>query len=75
MANIPKEAIKKLIKRKYKVMITDDAAAELARLLERQATKISRFAVKNAKKAKRNRVTRLDVNAYVLKSMADGDDD
>ncbi|VVB76638.1 DNA-binding protein HMf-1 [uncultured archaeon] len=67
MANIPKQAIKKLIKKYFKVNISDDGAVALAKILESKAKKISKFAVKNAKKDKRDRVTKKDIEDYVLK--------
>lgn len=73
MASIPKQAIKKLMKRYYKVNISDDGATALAKILESKAKRISRFAVKNAKKEKRDRVTKKDIEEYVLKIGLDED--
>ncbi len=67
MASISKQAIKKLVRQHFKATITDDGAAELARILENEAAKISRFAVGNAKKANRAKVTRDDVRTYKIK--------
>ncbi|MDE1825177.1 MAG: NFYB/HAP3 family transcription factor subunit [Candidatus Micrarchaeota archaeon] len=61
MANIPNQAIKKLIKRYAKVNITEDGAEALGRILEKKAMNISRFAVKNAKKQGRSKITKEDV--------------
>jgi len=73
MANIPKQAIKKLIKSYFKVNISDDGAIALAKILENKAKKISRFAVKNAKRERRDRVTKKDIEEYVLKVGLDED--
>ncbi len=73
MANIPKQAIKKLIKNYFKVNISDDGALALARILENKAKRISKFAVRNAKKEKRDRVTKKDIEEYVLKIGLDED--
>ena len=67
MANIPKKSIKKMIQGSFGLQITDDAAGALAQLLERRARRISKFAVLNAKKEKRNKVTKKDIEEYVLK--------
>ena len=73
MASIPKQAIKKLIKNYFKVNISDDGAVALARILEKKAKRISKFAVKNAKREKRDRVTKKDIEEYVLKIGLDED--
>ena len=73
MANIPKQAIQKMISRSFGFKITDDAAASLARMLESKARKISRFAVKNASRAKRAKVTKKDIEDYVMKVGFDED--
>jgi len=73
VANIPKQAIKKLIKSYFKVNISDDGAVALARILENKAKRISKFAVRNAKKEKRDRVTKKDIEEYVLKIGLDED--
>ena len=67
MANIPKQAIKKMIQRSFGLQITNDAAAALADVLEKWARKISKYAVGNAKKEKRNKVVKKDIEEYVLK--------
>ena len=73
MASIPKQAIKKMVQESFGLQITDDAAGALARLLERRARKISKFAVKNARKEKRGKVMKKDVQEYVLKVGLDED--
>jgi histone H3/H4 len=73
VANIPKQAIKKLIKNYFKVNISDDGAVALARILDDKAKRISKFAVRNAKREKRDRVTKKDIEEYVLKIGLDED--
>lgn len=67
VASISKQAIKDLIKRNYGFEITDDGAAAMARMIEKKAMIVSKFAVKNAKKDKRKEVTRRDLLAYAQK--------
>lgn len=66
MASISKQAIKRLVSKNFKAVITDDAAAELAAIIEKEATRISKFAVTNARKSKRGRVTKEDVQKYMI---------
>ena len=67
MATIPRQAVKKLFNKYFGLQITDKGADALARVLEKKAKRISAFAVKNAKKDKRNKVTRKDIQEYILK--------
>lgn len=67
MATISRNSIKVLIKRKFKANITEGGVDELARILENEAKKISSFAVQNAKKKRRDRVTRSDIRDYIVK--------
>ncbi len=67
MANIPKASIKKFVKRYFKANITDEGAEEIVRILEAKAKEISRYAVDNAKKDERSKITRADVMEYVIK--------
>ncbi len=66
MASLPKEAIKKLIKKYAKANITDTGADELAKILEDKAKAISRLAVENAKKDNRSKITREDITKALL---------
>ena len=50
MASLPKEAIKKLIKKYAKANITDTGADELAKILEDKAKAISRLAVEGTER-------------------------
>lgn len=74
MASIPKASIKRFVGRYFKANITDDAADEIVRILEAKAKEISRFAVDNAKKEKRAKVTKSDVRKYVIKGYNEGSD-
>jgi histone H3/H4 len=67
MATIPKQSVKKLLKKHFGLKMTEEAAEALARILEKRAKKISKFAVKNAKKEKRDRVTKKDIEEFVLR--------
>ena len=66
MATIPGSSIKALVKKYFGADITDDGANEMARILERKANEISGFAVKNAKKKGRVKVTKEDITQYVI---------
>ena len=67
VASIPNSAIKGIIKKYAKVSITSDGAAAIAAILERKAKEIARFAVKNAKRRSRDKVTKEDISAYIFK--------
>ncbi len=67
MATISRGSIKALIKKKFGASITKGGVDELARILESEAKEISSFAVQNAKKNKRDKVTRSDIRDYVVK--------
>lgn len=73
MAKIPKQAIQKMIHRSFGFKITDDAANAMAKMLERKAKSISRFAVKNASHDKRTKVTKKDIEEYVMRVGLDED--
>ncbi len=66
MATISRSSIKALIKKRFKATITRGGAEELARILESEAKRISSFAVQNAKKNKREKVTRSDIKDYMI---------
>ena len=67
MGSISRSSIKKLIKRHFDVSITNGGAEEIAKILEGEAKNISSFAVKNAKKNSRDKVTKKDIHDYVIK--------
>ena len=72
MAVIPNQNIKKLLNKHFNVKITDDGAKEIARILEEEAQRISKYAVQNAKKDNRGKVTKKDIMAYLINNDAHG---
>ncbi|MHB1829961.1 MAG: hypothetical protein ACYCO0_01065 [Candidatus Micrarchaeaceae archaeon] len=70
MGTISRASIKKLIKKHFDVKVTDGGVDEIAKILELEAVRISDFAVRNAKKNKRDNVTKKDINDYVIKGRA-----
>jgi histone H3/H4 len=71
MASIPAESIKRMVSREFGLQITDDAARALAKMLESRAKRISRFAVLNSRKRKGDKITKEDIQEYVLKAGLD----
>jgi len=67
MAQLSRESIKKLVKKYTNANITDDGADAIARLLEKKAREISSFAVKKAKEKKKDKITKEEINEYILK--------
>ncbi len=67
MASIPRASIKGLMKKFFGVNITDEGAAEMVRILEDEAKRISKYAVNNAKRVGREKVTKKDILEYVIK--------
>ncbi|MCL4373497.1 MAG: NFYB/HAP3 family transcription factor subunit [Candidatus Marsarchaeota archaeon] len=67
MPKIPKAVLKKLVKDKFGIAISDDAADALAGMLEKKATSIARYAVKRAQQKKRRMVTEDDIDSYKLR--------
>lgn len=66
MAKIPRAAIKQLVKSYFNASITERGADEMAKMLEAEAEKISKFAVENARKENRGRVTKRDISKYII---------
>ncbi len=66
MAKIPRTAIKQLVKSYFNASITEGGADAMAKMLEQEAKRISSFAVDNAKKENRSKVTRKDISKYVI---------
>jgi len=67
MAQLSRDNIKKLVKKYTNANITDDGADAIAKLLEKKAREISSFAVKKAKEKKKDRITKEEINEYILK--------
>lgn len=64
---ISNATIKNIVNKRTRVKISADAADAIARMLEKKATSIASFAVKRAKKQKRNVVLEEDIDTYRLK--------
>lgn len=65
---ISKATVKKLINGSGgSVVISDSAASAIALILEKKATRISKYAVKRAKANKRNTVLQEDVENYKIR--------
>jgi len=69
MRNISKVTIKKIVKNgsNPNVIISDKAAEAIARILEKKAERIAKYAVKRARTNKRDTITEEDVDTYRLK--------
>jgi len=67
MAQLSRDNIKKLVKKYTNANITDDGADAIAKLLEKKAREISSFAVKKAKEKKKDKITKEEINEYILK--------
>jgi len=67
MAQLSRENIKKLVKKYTNANITDDGADAIAKLLEKKAREISSFAVRKAKEKKKDKITKEEINEYILK--------
>ncbi len=67
MANISRTNIKKLVKKYTGANITNDGVEAIAKLLEKKAKEISSFAVKRAKEKKKEKITKEEINEYILK--------
>ncbi|MGC8669757.1 MAG: histone-like protein [Candidatus Micrarchaeia archaeon] len=67
MTIISKALVKKLVKERYSILLSDDAAEAIADMLEKRAASIARYAVKHAQKKKRSIVTEDDIEGYKLK--------
>ncbi|MGC8648616.1 MAG: histone-like protein [Candidatus Micrarchaeia archaeon] len=63
---ISKLTIKKIVK-KNNIRISDNAAEEIAKLLEKKASIIAKYAVNRAKKSGRKIVLQEDIDSYKIK--------
>ncbi|MDE1823728.1 MAG: hypothetical protein KGH74_00320 [Candidatus Micrarchaeota archaeon] len=72
MTRISAKKIKHIVNRNFGVKITEKGAERIAEILEKEAKKISSFAVQNAIKDKRGKVTKKDIKDYVIKRALDG---
>lgn len=67
MYKISKASVKKLVREKAGISLSDAAAASIAKMLEEKAERIARYAVRRAKASKRSTVTGEDIDTYRLK--------
>ena len=67
MSRISKATIKSIVKVNSGAKLSDKAAEAIAAILEKKATKIASYAVKNAKKKNRNVVLKEDIEDYILR--------
>ncbi|MGC9190616.1 MAG: histone-like protein [Candidatus Micrarchaeia archaeon] len=67
MAGLSKAAVKKLIKGRSNIAISDEAAAAIAEMLEKKAASIARYAVKRAERKKRKIILDEDIDEYRMK--------
>jgi histone H3/H4 len=65
--NIPRAAIKKLVKKRKGVSLTDSAASSISLILEKKASRIAKYALARAKRAGRETILKEDIEAYRLK--------
>jgi|GEM_PF-3400495 len=63
---IPRSTIKNIVK-KNNIRINDNAADEIAKLLEKKASIIAKYAVNRAKKAGRKVILQEDIDSYKIK--------
>ncbi|MFI5412886.1 MAG: histone-like protein [Candidatus Micrarchaeales archaeon] len=64
---ISNKVVKKMVKERTNITISDSAAGAIARLLEKKAKSIARYAVTRAKKSGRKTVLGEDVDSYRIK--------
>jgi histone H3/H4 len=69
MAKISKNSIKNIVNNNANpgIIINDKAAAAIAKLLEKKAARIAKYAVQRAKKNKRGTITEEDIDSYRLR--------
>jgi histone H3/H4 len=69
MGKIPTDSIKRIIKNGSNpdIIISDAAAASIAKLLERKAERIAKYAVQRARKRKSGTITEDDIDSYKIR--------
>ena len=67
MYKISKQTIKKLVKDSPSILISDSAAIAIAKILEKKAKRIAKYAVKRAKTKNRSTVLEEDIDTYRIK--------
>lgn len=63
---ISKVSIKKLLKDKKDIVLSDKAIDEIIKILENKAKTISKYAVNRAKTKKRTMILKEDIESYLL---------
>lgn len=66
MSKIPKNAVKKLVRKKG-IVVSDEAAGAIAKILEAKAAEIAKYAVARAKKKGRSAILSEDIDTYRIK--------
>lgn len=61
-------SVKKLVRERYGIKIDDEAAQEMAKMLEDKASEIAKYAVEHAKSCNNSKVTSEDIDAYKVNS-------
>jgi histone H3/H4 len=64
MRKISKATVKGIVNGRGSVVISDSAAAAIAKILESKASRIARYAVKRARQKKRGTVLEEDIESY-----------
>ncbi|MDE1851528.1 MAG: hypothetical protein KGH69_02465 [Candidatus Micrarchaeota archaeon] len=72
MTRISPKRIKQIVNSSFGVKITEKGAERIAEILEKEAKSISSFAVQNAIRNKRGKVTKKDIKDYVIRRVLDG---
>lgn len=68
MRKISTSAVKKMVgASRGSVVISDSAAAAIADILEKKATRIAKYAVKRAKSRKRSAILEEDIDSYRIR--------
>jgi len=67
MGRISKATVKRLVNGSGGVVISDAAAGAMAKMLEKKAIRIAKYAVKRAKLKKRSTVIEEDIESYMVR--------
>jgi histone H3/H4 len=65
---ILKNTLKKFVKERFGVNMTDEAAEELAKIIEAKAIEISKHAIKMSKRHHSEEITPADIESYKIDS-------
>ncbi len=69
MDKIPADSIKRMIKNgsNPEMIISDAAAASIAKILEKKAARIAKYAVERARMRKSDTITEEDIDSYTIR--------